>query len=190
MLVISVVGVSKSGKTTTIEYLASRLTEEGYRVGSIKHIHHADFTIDTEGTDTWRHMKAGSRVTVAFAPKEITIIKKVESTPADLDNILKLLEKEGLDIVFIEGLHSLTAKRWDIPKIVTAKEPDDLVRTLNGTEPVLAITGVIASKRTDIGNINVPVININEEGEKLLKIIKDRIRASPGGAIERRKEGA
>ena len=57
--VIAVVGTKGSGKTTTIEYLISRLSDEGYKVGSIKHVHHPDFSIDTDGTDTWRHTRAG-----------------------------------------------------------------------------------------------------------------------------------
>lgn len=174
-IIVSVVGVSKSGKTMTIEYLVSRLVKEGYRVGSIKHIHHSDFSIDTEGTDTWRHMRAGTSVTVAFAPKEITIIKRTDSTPIDLDNVIKLLRDERLDIIFIEGLHSLTAKRRDILKIVTAKEPTDLMRTLEGTEPVLAITGAIAKRKCEVCEVNAPIIDLDKEGDILLKLIKNQI---------------
>ncbi|MEM2248929.1 MAG: molybdopterin-guanine dinucleotide biosynthesis protein B [Candidatus Bathyarchaeia archaeon] len=175
MLVVSVVGVSKSGKTTTIEYLISRLTEEGYEVGSVKHIYHPDFSIDTEGTDTWRHMHAGAKVTVALAPRETAIIKKTDSTPRDLDSIIKLFKDEALDIIFIEGLHSLTAKRKDIPKIVTARDTQDLMKTLEGTEPVLAVTGVIAKKKAEVGEIKAPIIDLEEEGDILLRLIKDQI---------------
>ncbi len=172
---ISVVGVSKSGKTTTIEYLVSRLVKDGYKVGSIKHIHHPDFSIDTEGTDTWRHMRAGTRVTIAFAPNEIVVIKKTDSSSMDLESIIKLFKDEQLDVIFIEGLHSLTAKRKDIPKIVTAKEPEDLMRTLEGTEPVLAITGVIAKKRARVGRVSAPIIDLDGEGDVLLKLVKSQI---------------
>ncbi|MEM3565281.1 MAG: molybdopterin-guanine dinucleotide biosynthesis protein B [Candidatus Bathyarchaeia archaeon] len=175
MIVMAVVGVSKSGKTTTIEYLASRLTKEGYKVGSIKHIHHPDFSIDTEGTDTWRHMHAGAKVTVALAPKETTIIKKTDHIPNNLDNIIKLLKDENLDIIFIEGLHSLTAKRKDIPKIITAKDDQDLMKTLEGTEPILAVTGVITSKKTKISKVNVPMIDLNREGATLLRLVKNKL---------------
>ncbi|MBS7647007.1 molybdopterin-guanine dinucleotide biosynthesis protein B [Candidatus Bathyarchaeota archaeon] len=175
MLVVSVVGISKSGKTTTIEYLTSKLTEEGYKVGSIKHIHHQDFSIDTEGTDTWRHMHAGAKVTVALAPKETVIIKKTDNIPSDLDDVIKLFKNENLDVIFVEGLHSLTAKRKDIPKIVTAKNDQDLMKTLEGTEPVLAVTGVITKKKTEIGKISVPLIDLNNEGTTLLNLVKNQI---------------
>lgn len=175
MIVIAVVGISKSGKTTTIEYLASKLTKEGYKVGSIKHIHHSDFSIDIEGTDTWRHMHAGAKVTVALAPKETTIIKKTENIPNNLDDIIKLLKDENLDIIFIEGLHSLTAKRKDIPKIITAKDDQDLMKTLEGTEPILAVTGVITSKKTEISKVNVPIIDLDREGATLLRLVKNQL---------------
>lgn len=175
MIIVSVVGISKSGKTTTIEYLTSGLTRDGYRVGSIKHIHHPDFTIDREGTDTWRHMRAGARVTIALAPKEVTIIRKIDGASIDLDGIIKLIEGEELDIVFIEGLHSLTARRPDIPKIVVAKDQEDLIKILEGTGPVLAITGIIAKRGVKVSGVNAPIIDLEREGELLLKLVKKYI---------------
>ena len=54
VLVVAAVGVSGSGKTVTLEYLVSQLSAEGYKIGSIKHVHHKGFTMDKEGTNTWR----------------------------------------------------------------------------------------------------------------------------------------
>ena len=173
MVVIAVVGKSGSGKTTAIEYLTSRLSEEGYRVGSIKHIHHLDFSIDAKGTDTWRHTHAGAIVTVAIAPKETVIIKKTDASLLDLDRIIRLLDEEKVDIMFIEGFHSLIAKRKDIPKILVAKDVEDLTETLNGTvQPILAITGAIAKRKTEVSGIEVPIIDIYTEGDLLLKLLK------------------
>ena len=51
----------------------------------------------------------------------------------------------NLDIVFIEGFHSLIAKRADVPKIITAIDEEGLKQTLEGTvEPILAIAGIVA----------------------------------------------
>ena len=73
---VAAVGVSGSGKTVTLEYLISRLSAEGYKIGSIKHVHHQGFTMDKEGTNTWRYAKAGAKVIVAISPEEIDVIKK------------------------------------------------------------------------------------------------------------------
>ncbi|MEM2902058.1 MAG: molybdopterin-guanine dinucleotide biosynthesis protein B [Candidatus Bathyarchaeia archaeon] len=174
MEVIAVVGMSGSGKTTTIEYLTSRLTQEGYKVGTIKHIHHTNFSIDTKGTDTWRHAHAGAMVTIAIAPKEMVIIKKTDDDTHNLDRIIKFLGEEELDFVFIEGLHSLIAKKKGVFKIIVAKDAKELMMTLNGTaEPILAITGVITKRKLETTNINVPIIDIDGEGDLLLKLVKD-----------------
>jgi molybdopterin-guanine dinucleotide biosynthesis protein B len=111
VLVIAAVGTSGSGKTTTLEYLIQRLSAEGYKIGSIKHIHREGFTIDKEGTNTWRYAKAGSKVIVAISPEEIAIIKKTNAALNDLDQVIELLEQEQLDMVFIEGFHKLISQK-------------------------------------------------------------------------------
>jgi molybdopterin-guanine dinucleotide biosynthesis protein MobB len=94
VVVIAAVGISGSGKTTTLEYLISHLSSEGYKVGAIKHIHRENFTIDKEGTNTWRFSKAGSKITVAISPEEIAIIEKTNNSLNDLDKVIKFLENE------------------------------------------------------------------------------------------------
>ncbi len=178
VVVIAAVGISGSGKTTTLEYLISKLTIDGYRVGAIKHIHREDFTIDKEGSNTWRFSKAGSRITVAMSPQEIAIIKKTEAPLAELDNIVKLLEDERLMVIFIEGFHSFISKRPDIFKIVTAKNQEDLSKTLEETvPPILAITGLITKSKTPASEI--PVLDLPSEGAKLLEIVKKTVRIEP-----------
>jgi len=63
--VIGVVGGKKSGKTTTIEILTRGLTKRGYTVAVAKHISETNFTLDTEGKDTWRFVQAGAKTVVA-----------------------------------------------------------------------------------------------------------------------------
>jgi molybdopterin-guanine dinucleotide biosynthesis protein B len=178
MVVIAVIGTSKSGKTTTIEYLTSQLSKEGFKIGSIKHIHHKDFSIDTEGTDTWRHIHAGAAVTVAIAPKEIVVIKKTDACLDELDRIIELLSNmEKLDVIFTEGFHSIIAKREAIPKIIAAKNPDDLKRTLDGTTPpILAVTGSIVKEKPKVGGIEIPIIDVRKDGDILLKLVRDQIQ--------------
>jgi len=177
VVVIAAVGISGSGKTTTLEYLISHLTSEGYRVGAIKHIHREGFTIDKEGTNTWRFSKAGAKITVAISPEEIAIIEKTNASLNDLDKVVKLLESEKLGIIFIEGFHSFISKRPEILKIITAKNPEDLEKTLKETvPPILAITGLIAKNKPPSNKI--PYINLPDEGDKLLEIVKNHLEAS------------
>ncbi len=173
VLIVAAVGASGSGKTTTLEYLINRFSEEGYSVGAIKHIHHQDFAIDRQGTNTWRYSNAGAKVVVAVSPHEIDIIKKTERELKDLDNILALLEKERLDVAFIEGFHRLIAKRANVAKIVTAKDIENLKNVLEGTvQPILAATGLVAQTNEEPCFGEIPFIKVPQEGEKLYQLIR------------------
>ena len=182
VLVVAAVGMSGSGKTVTLEYLISQLSAEGYRVGSIKHVHHKGFTMDREGTNTWRYAKAGSKVIVAISPEEIDIIKKTRMALNDLDRVIALLQNEELDVVFIEGFHSLIAKRQDVPKIVTAKDQQGLEQTLEGTvDPIIAVAGVVAKNSSSQTYRGIPFIKVPEDGQILVELIKNRLPRRPSG---------
>ena len=187
VLVIAAVGVSGSGKTVTLEYLISRLSAEGYKIGSIKHVHHKGFTIDKEGTNTWRYAEAGSKVIVAISPDEIDIIKKTQMPLNDLEEIIALLEQEKLDIAFIEGFHSLIAKRQEVPKIITAKDQNGLEKTLVGTvQPILAIAGIVAQNTSDTTYNGIPIIKVPEDGQKLVELVKkqlDKPQSNPAKTV-------
>jgi len=177
VLIVAAVGRSGSGKTVTLEYLISQLSAEGYQVGSIKHVHHKGFTMDKEGTNTWRYAKAGAKVIVAISPEEVAIIKKTDMPLDDLDQMTALLEGEKLDIVFIEGFHSLIAKRKDVPKIITAKDLEGLKETLEGTvEPILAIAGIVAKNPEASTYQNIPVVKVPEEGHRLVELVKAQLK--------------
>jgi molybdopterin-guanine dinucleotide biosynthesis protein B len=181
--VIAVVGASGSGKTTTIEYLISRLSKDGFKIGSVKHIHHADFSMDTKGTDTWRHTHAGTTLTAAISPAEIVLIKKTDTSQYSLDKVIDLFDKENLDIIFVEGLHRLVAKREDIAKIIVAKNQEALKRTLEGTTPpILAVTGLVAKKKTDLPDLKISVVDLKNEGDLLVKMVKNYLSGKPNWA--------
>ena len=173
---IAVVGTSKSGKTTLIEYLISHLSKEGLKIGTIKHVHHSGFSIDVEGKDTWRHSQAGAKIVVSVAPREIAIIKKGTTFYQELDEILDLVKNEELDLLIIEGFHSLAAKRRDIFKVITAKNEEDLKRTLEGTvKPILAITGPVTQQKLIFSETSAPVIDLKKQGEKIIELIKNKV---------------
>jgi molybdopterin-guanine dinucleotide biosynthesis protein B len=174
-VIIATVGISGSGKTTTLEYLISHLSNENCRIGAIKHIHRENFTMDKEGTNTWRFSKAGSKITVAISPEEIAIIEKTSNSLNDLDKIIKFLENEKLDIIFIEGFKEEISKRPEIRKIITAKTSEDLQKTLDNTvPPILAISGLIA--KTEHHSNDIPYISLPEEGSKLLEIVRSHLK--------------
>ncbi len=107
--VIAIVGKSKTGKTTLIEKLIPELISRGYRIATVKHTFHTvDF--DIEGTDTWRHMQAGSEAVVLSSAGSVMMIKKNTSNNRVEDAIAPL--GDDFDIIIVEGF-----KDSDLPKI-------------------------------------------------------------------------
>lgn len=177
-LLIAVVGRRGSGKTTTIVYLTRQLAKEGLKIGSIKHIHDPNFTIDTPGKDTFRFAQAGAKIIVSSAAVEIAIIKKCNGHRESfhLQEILDLIKEEKLDIIFLEGFHSIVAKRDDVYKIITANNQEDLEKTLRGTAPpILAVASLTGNQISTPQHFNTPVINILSEGEELLRLVKETL---------------
>ncbi len=109
--IVSIIGESKSGKTTLIEKLISELKSRGYRVASIKHsVHKLDF--DKAGKDSWRHLQAGSSATAIVSPDQVVIIKPASKEP-DLKQIARLLGNE-CDIILTEGFKESTAPKIEV----------------------------------------------------------------------------
>ena len=173
-LMISVVGTSGSGKTSTIEYLTAHLTRLGFRVGVAKHIHREGFTMDTKGKDTWRHARAGASVVVGVSPNEFAIIKRTPSE-SEFKNVAEALRAQELDLALLEGFSTALAEKRKHYKIVTAKNDRDLQYTLKRTPPpILAIAGPIA--RGFKGKRNSLTVNIQREGPILTSIIRRLLR--------------
>jgi molybdopterin-guanine dinucleotide biosynthesis protein B len=101
--ILLVVGSKKVGKTSLIEKLIPELSGRGYRVGTVKH-HHSDFSVsvDSEGTDTWRHRQAGASSVVLVTPTHSALFRDSDSS-LSLDQIVSSLG--AMDIVLVEGFH-------------------------------------------------------------------------------------
>jgi len=179
MPIIAVVGSRRSGKTTTVEAIVQGLTEKGYIVATAKHVHEADFTIDTKGKDTWRHAQAGAKTILSVAPNELTIIKKVDTTEYDLSVLVEQCEEEA-DILILEGFRKLVAKNLSIPKVVTVKTVKEASETSKYFKPILAFAG---SAKIEKENLKIPKIDILKEPQKLIEIIDKRV----GPIIKKRR---
>ncbi len=107
--IVSIVGKSKSGKTTLLEKLIVELKSRNYRVATVKHTPNG-MTFDEPGKDSWRHIQAGSEATVISSPDRVVMVKPVAQT-LTLDEIARLFG-DDYDIVLAEGF-----KQDDAPKI-------------------------------------------------------------------------
>ncbi|MGD8506256.1 MAG: molybdopterin-guanine dinucleotide biosynthesis protein B [Candidatus Bathyarchaeota archaeon] len=172
MPIIAVVGSRKSGKTTTIEALVNGLTKKGYKVATVKHIPEPDFSIDTEGKDTWRHTKAGALITLGVAPNELALVKKADTTKYGLDDIVKYCEDE-VDIIVLEGFRNLVSQNPLIPKVVTVKTTEEVKESTSYFKPIIAFAGAISSKPKDL---RIPYIDALQKPEELAEIVENKIK--------------
>jgi molybdopterin-guanine dinucleotide biosynthesis protein B len=170
-VLVAVVGSSKSGKTTAIEVLIQGLTKQGYTVASAKRIPEPKFTIDTEGKDTWRHAKAGANTVLSVAPKELAVIKKVETKKYNLEQLIAEIPDET-DIIIVEGFKSLVEQDMTIIKIVATKTDDEILDALERYKNILAFIGHIPNQKMET---EIPFIDAIKEPEKLVELIGNKV---------------
>ncbi len=160
MKVFSVIGISKSGKTTTIENIIKELKKRNYTVGSVKEIHFEKFKIDTEGSNTYRHKEAGSQLVTARGIHETDVLFQRKL------NINEILSFYNHDFVVLEGVNDTCS-----PKIVTAHNVEEILEKMD--ETTFAISGQISDKLLEYEGI--PVINSMTHIEKLVDLIEEKL---------------
>jgi len=118
MKVIAVVGAKDAGKTALIERLIPRLKKHG-KVGCVKHAERLDFPafvpLNAGGAavrlkDTERMFSAGADVVLGVS-EDFTM--KICRQRKELEELLKEMEREGVDFLIVEGF-----KSSELPKIV------------------------------------------------------------------------
>jgi molybdopterin-guanine dinucleotide biosynthesis protein MobB len=118
--VVSIVGISNSGKTTFLEKVLKELKSKGYRVATVKHTHH-DQDFDTPEKDSYRHLRAGSEASLLYSPNGITLVQPIDHE-LTVEEICRFYG-EDYDIILTEGF-----SRGEAPKIeVHRKERGDLL---------------------------------------------------------------
>jgi molybdopterin-guanine dinucleotide biosynthesis protein B len=160
MKVLSVTGITKSGKTTIVESIIRELVKRGFTVGSVKEIHYEAFRIDGDGTNTDRHRQAGSKLVTARGFYETDVL-----FPAMLP-MEKILSFYTQDYVILEGVRDINA-----PMIVAAHNTAEIDERLDYR--TLCVSGVIANDLHAYRDL--PVINCLTEAERLAGLIVEKV---------------
>jgi molybdopterin-guanine dinucleotide biosynthesis protein MobB len=144
--VVSIVGRSESGKTTLIELLIPELKRRGYRIGTIKHTHHA-LEVDQAGKDSSRHRAAGAHTVVLASSGQIAMIKTIPS-----DSVADLIAYfNDVDLLITEGY-----KRENTPKI-------EVLRAAVHTELLCRSDPGLIAVATDADiAVHVPVFRLDD----------------------------
>lgn len=98
--IVAVVGKSNAGKTTLIEGIVAVLAARGWRVGTIKHSYH-DFEIDHEGKDSWRHRRAGAKLTILTSARQVAFVGDADRDMGIEELCARFVV--GVDLVIVEG---------------------------------------------------------------------------------------
>lgn len=133
MKIITVVGIRKSGKTSTVEALVSAIRRRAKRVGTCKSVFCPSFSIDTPMSNTARHTRAGAQLVSARAREETALIY-----PRALPLCELLLVYQHFDYVLLEGDYFAP-----VPRLVAAHSPADALPRQNAL--TFAFTGRICA---------------------------------------------
>jgi len=173
MRLIAVVGGKHSGKTTAVEALVRGLVKHGYKVATVKHVSQKNFTIDTQGKDTWRHAKAGACITTTVASNEMAIIRKGDTSCYKINDIIRTFENK-VDIIIFEGFRKLVGQKKSIPKIIAVKTAEEALGMSKQFKPIVAFVGPFDTR--DL-SFSAPHINVLTDPEKLVRLVLDKIES-------------
>ncbi len=161
MKIFSVVGVRKSGKTTTVEILIEELKKRGFTVGTVKTINCPMFSMEEKETsNTYRHKKAGADVVCASAGGETAFIysRGMEQN--------RIFEKLDTDYLILEGDYQA-----DVPRIVCAHTEQEVLERKNGY--TFLVAGRIADVQSRVCGIDA--VSACRDRERLVRAVLDEV---------------
>ncbi len=161
MKIITIVGIRKSGKTSTVTALVEAIRRRGKRVGTCKTVFCPTFSMDKPTSNTAKHRRAGSELVCARAKFETTFLY-----PEALPLSKVLAAYEGCDYVLLEGDYEAP-----VPRIVCAHAREDALPRMNSR--TLAFAGRVSQKP----EVELPLPRFNAlcSADALLDYIDEKI---------------
>ena len=147
-------GYKNSGKTTLIVELLRELVGRGWRVGTIKHAHHA-FDIDHPGKDSYLHRAAGATEVIVASARRVAHIRELDD--AGEPELNELLGRLGtVDLVLVEGWKSGNHPRLELRR--AAAPANATVERVPGVLAIVSETPLPAEVVPVLLRANVPAI--------------------------------
>ncbi len=147
---IRFVGRSGSGKTTLVSALIGYWTENGLRVGAIKHASKS-FQMDRPGKDSHRFRTRGAAAIAVASPTEFAVIASTQA-PATVAELAAHLPSD-LDVIVVEGY-----KGDGGPAVLVHRGEQPLL----STERILPGLFAIATDRPGAYDMGVPQFNLSD----------------------------
>lgn len=151
MNIYGVIGWKNAGKTSLMERLVAEISGRGFRVSTVKHVHH-DVDLDQPGKDTYRHRTAGAEEVVLASADRMALLREHRGSEPDLAVILARMAP--VDLVLVEGY-----KRDSHPKI-------EVYRREAGHDLIQPGDPMVRAVATDaaLAVLTVPVLDLNDTG--------------------------
>ncbi|MEQ8330484.1 MAG: molybdopterin-guanine dinucleotide biosynthesis protein B [Longimicrobiales bacterium] len=175
--VVCVIGKKKSGKTTTVVGLVAELASRGRRVMTLKHGH--GFRLDTEGTDSWRHVHEGGAERVVMAgPEGVGVVGGWgPSGEPSLEELVARYVADA-DVVVAEGFKDSSAPRIEVYRRAVHEDP--------WLDPSAPPDPRYVAVLTDVPGLAapVPVLDVDhpERFVRLADLVEARFEAALGRA--------
>lgn len=160
MKVFSVAGYHHTGKTTAVVNIIKELRKRGHTVESIKDIHAEKFTMEKEGSNSWKHWEASDSTVIARGMKETYQIwhRRLE--------LNEMLEHLTADYVVVEGMKSAA-----LPHIICGKDEDQLSELVDDT--TFAVSGIYADNHSEYKNLTV--FKSTEDVVGMVDLIEEKV---------------
>ncbi|MGG2063927.1 molybdopterin-guanine dinucleotide biosynthesis protein B [Bacillus sp. S14(2024)] len=152
--VLQIVGYQNSGKTTLTEKLVKALTNEGVRVGTIKHHGHGGYPELPLQKDSERHRQAGA---IVSAVEGDGLLSLSAMSHWSLEEIIRLYTCFEAEVIIVEGY-----KKEPYPKVVLLRSEED-ASLLESVENVIAVITWNEALKTWYENYEVFHITEDEE---------------------------
>lgn len=151
MNIFGVIGWKNAGKTSLMERLVAEISGRGFRVSTVKHVHH-DVDLDQPGKDTYRHRAAGAQEVVLASASRMALLREHRGEEPELAAILARMAP--VDLILVEGY-----KRDSHPKI-------EVFRREAGHELIQPGDTMVRAVATDaaLAALSVPVLDLNDTG--------------------------
>lgn len=149
MRVFGIIGWKNAGKTSLMERLVKEITDRGYSVSTVKHVHH-DVDLDQPGKDSFRHRAAGAQEVVLASANRFALMVEHRGPEPDLGTVLARLAP--VDLVLVEGYKRDPHAKIEVHR---AEAGHDLIQP--GDPTVRAV-----ASDSDLAGVLVPILNLND----------------------------
>jgi molybdopterin-guanine dinucleotide biosynthesis protein MobB len=162
-LVIHIVGLKNTGKTSLMELLVQELNGVGIATGALKHDASGHFHWDKEGTDTHGIRAAGSQVTAILSDREFAI-QANEGLGITLQEIVQVFFRR-FDILLVEGFKKLRGRKVEV------------LRQGFSTHPLCTEEELVATFGDRLFERDVPHYtreNVRDLAERISQLLRER----------------